>query len=72
MEDTAPVAELGPVAVDAGFCAIACAYHDMFETSNTVPPRVTNRVGWFQQASDELALSVYEELASRVARHQKV
>jgi hypothetical protein len=53
-------------------CAIACAYHDMFVARNTVPPRVTNSVGWFQQASDELALSVYEELAGRVAREHKV
>jgi hypothetical protein len=52
--------------------AIACAYHDMFVARNTVPPRVTNSVGWFQQASDELALSVYEELASRVARPEGV
>ncbi len=35
-------------------------------------PRVTNSAEWFRQASDELALSVYEELASRVARELKV
>jgi hypothetical protein len=53
-------------------CAVACAYHDMFVARNTVPPRVTNSCSWFQQASDELALSVYEELAGRIARDQKV
>lgn len=53
-------------------CAIACAYHDMFVTHNQVPPRVVNSVGWFGQASDELALAVYEELARKVARDQKV
>lgn len=53
-------------------CAVACAYHDMFVARNTVPPRVTNSAEWFRQASDELALSVYEELAGRVAREQRV
>lgn len=53
-------------------CAVACAYHDMFVARNAVPPRVTNSVEWFGQASDELALSVYEELFSRVTRDQKV
>jgi hypothetical protein len=53
-------------------CAVACAYHDMFVARNAVPPRVTNSVEWFRQASDELALSVYEELLSRVTRDQKV
>lgn len=53
-------------------CAMSCAYHDMFVARNTVPPRVTNSLSWFQQASDELALSVYDELAGRIAREQKV
>ena len=53
-------------------CSIACAYHDMFVARNQVPPRIVNSVGWFQQASDQLALAMYEELASKVARDQKV
>lgn len=52
--------------------AIACAYHDVFVTRNQVPPRVTNSVGWFQQASDELALAVYTDLACKVARDKKI
>jgi len=52
--------------------AIACAYHDMFVSRNQVPPRVTNSVAWFTQASDELALTVYQDLASKVVRDQKV
>jgi hypothetical protein len=44
----------------------------MFVARNTMPPRVTNSLSWFQQASDELALSVYDELAGRIARDQKV
>jgi hypothetical protein len=44
----------------------------VFVARNAVPPRVTNSAEWFRQASDELALSVYEELAGRVACEKRV
>ena len=53
-------------------CAMSLAYHDMFINRNTVPARATNSVAWFQQATDELAVEVYDDLARRVAQDQRV
>ena len=53
-------------------CAISLAYHDMFINRNTVPARATNSVAWFQQATKQLALEVYEDLAQRIAQDHRI
>lgn len=52
--------------------ALSLAYHDTFVNHNTVPSLVTNSVEWFRNASQEQALSVYEELASRIGRNESI
>jgi len=53
-------------------CAISFAYHDMFINKNTVPACATNSTAWFRQATDALAIEMYDELAKRVEQLPRV
>jgi hypothetical protein len=53
-------------------CAVSLAYHDMFVSRNTVPARATNSIAWFSQATETLAMQVYEDLLQRVAHDLRV
>ena len=52
--------------------ALCLAYHDMFIGKNTIPQRVANNPAWFQQASESTALSIYEDIAQKIAHSQRV
>lgn len=53
-------------------CALSLAYHDMFVNKNTVPASAVNSVAWFKQATDELAIEVYDSLVKRVDGDKRI
>jgi hypothetical protein len=53
-------------------CGINVAYHDMFVSRNVMPTHMSNSIEWFENVSEETALTLYDAMTRKIEQDQRI
>ena len=53
-------------------CGINVAYHDMFVCRNVMPTHMSNSIEWFENVSEETALTLYDAMTRKIEQDQRI